>query len=145
MLDAALREQLRQPADAVPDGQVVPQHALALVADGADARGDAPVDLGEQGLVEADRLRLAPQVDDGAHVDEAVEGGDRRGPVPRAVEDLQPQLRRTLAGPDDGLEVREREAPAGDSLRHRDRLFQLLLDVVDLVRLRGLEEKRACR
>jgi hypothetical protein len=63
-----------------------------LFFDRADAALDPLVELVEHALIVADSHRLTAHVDDRAHVDEAIERGHRGGPVPGAVEHLEPEL-----------------------------------------------------
>jgi hypothetical protein len=136
-------EPLREVSDLVPDGQVVPKHPVALFLDGADAGADAFIELVEHALIVVGRLRIAAHIDDGTHVDEAVEGRHGRGPVLGTIQDLEPQLAGSSGVPHDLHEASLREGATRDLLGHRNHLLELALHVGDLVVLGfAVEERR---
>ena len=79
MRDAVLAQELGQVAQPVPDRQVIPQQALVFVLDRAHAARNARIHFLEQRSVKVNRSRIPAHLDDGRHLDELVEGRNRRG------------------------------------------------------------------
>jgi len=74
---------------------------------------------------------VAAQHDRGAHVDRAVEEGDRRGPVLGQPEDLAPQLGAAVGRGHDLAQAVDVEAAAGDLLEVGDQGLVLLDEPID--------------
>ncbi len=128
-------ELLGEPLRPEPDGEVVPEEPVFFVRDGADPLGDPLLHLGQEHLVVIDGLLRPPEGDDQGEVEEGVEGGQRRGPVHRRIEDRLPEPLPLDGEPPHLLDPVVIELLSADVLQKGDVFVDLPLDVA--LRLRG--------